>query len=354
MTAARNVLEHRNAGARQYRNMLLFLAADQRRLEELERGVAEHLAWTDIFGHWEELGLDAFGRNQAESKAGEAAGTVTTRIAETYHWALVPHQPSPTGPIEWETTKTDGQDGIALRASRRLLNAGSFVTAYAAELLRALLDDDDRLAALWVGGHVSVNEVWDAFARYIYLPRLRDIGALSGTAAGGSNSITWEQHGFAVADSFDAKTGRYIALVTGGIADHVTGTTLIVRPDLAIEQVSGDAAAAGAIDIAEIVKPGNQLASGTVPGPDGQRPIEDDRLRRFYAMVRLDPERYQRDFAKIAQEIVTNLAGQLGTEVELTLEILATNEAGFPDALLRTVNENARTLKLDQFGFERE
>ena len=94
--------------------MLVFLAADQRRLEELERGVAELLAWSDIHGRWEELGLDAFGRNQADSKKKDANQTVELRVAETYHWALVPNQPDPTGPIEWETARTDGQGGLAV------------------------------------------------------------------------------------------------------------------------------------------------------------------------------------------------------------------------------------------------
>jgi hypothetical protein len=69
--------------------------------------------------------------------------------------------------------------------------------------------------------------------------------------------------------------------------------------------------------------------------------------------VHLDPERYQRDFARLAQEIVANLAAHLGTEVELTLEVRATNDAGFPDGITRTVSENSRTLKLDQYGFEK-
>jgi hypothetical protein len=348
MLAARAMLEQRHSGARQFRNMLLFLAPDQRRLEELERGVAEHLAWSDIHDRWEELGLDAYGRNQAESKKGEADRAVSLRVVETYHWALVPHQPDPTGPIEWETTKTDGEGTLALRASRKLLNTGSFATAYAAELLRALLVDEDRLAALWVDGHVDVNDVWDAFARYVYLPRLRAMGALALTVANGPNSTTWEDHGFAVAEAFDEKTGRYVGLVAGGFADHVTGTTLVVRPDRAVAQVAADAAAVARRD-------GEGAASeesndGTTPEPV---PVEDGRLTRFYATVHLDPERYQRDFARIAQEIVANLAAHLGTEVELTLEVRATNDAGFPDGITRTVSENSRTLKLDQYGFEK-
>jgi predicted AAA+ superfamily ATPase len=349
MLAARAMLEQRHSGARQFRNMLLFLAPDQRRLEELERGVAEHLAWSNIHDRWEELGLDAYGRNQAESKRGEADRAVSLRVVETYHWAFVPHQPDPTGPIEWETTKTDGEGTLALRASRKLLNTGSFATAYAAELLRGLLVDEDRLAALWVDGHVNVNDVWDAFARYVYLPRLRAMGALALTVANGPNSITWEDHGFAVAEAFDEKTGRYVGLVGGGFAEHVSGTTLVVRPDRAAAQLAADAAVVVARRDSERVS-SEESDGDTTPEPV---PVEDGRLTRFYATVHLDPERYQRDFARIAQEIVANLAAHLGTEVELTLEVRATNDAGFPDGITRTVSENSRTLKLDQYGFEK-
>ena len=86
---------------------------------------------------------------------------------------------------------------------------------------------------------------------------------------------------------------------------------------------------------------------------DGEGPaLPDETLRRFYAVARLDPERYQRDFAKLAAEVIANLAGLLGTDVEISVEIKATNADGFPDHVTRTVTENARTLKLDSYGFE--
>ena len=74
----------------------------------------------------------------------------------------------------------------------------------------------------------------------------------------------------------------------------------------------------------------------------------------FYAVARLDPERYQRDFAKLAAEVIANLAGFLGTDIEISVEIKATNPEGFPDHVTRTVTENARTLRLDSYGFETE
>jgi predicted AAA+ superfamily ATPase len=358
MVAARSLLEQRGSAARQYRNMLVFLAPDQRRLPELEHGAAEYLAWSEIYARWEELGLDAFGRNQARSKQGEADQAVELRVGETYHWALVPHQPDPTGPIEWETTKTDGQGGLAVRASRKLVNSGALAVAYAAELLRGLLADGGPLAPLWAEGHVSVNQLWDAFARYPYLPRLRDVDTLARTVAQGPNSVTWEQHGFAVADSWDLRTERYVGLVTGEMAGHVSGITLAVRPNRAVAQIAAGAAEAAA----------SAVTSGSDGDADGGRadavtgttaanvphPVVDDELRRFYGVAHLDPERYQRDFSKLAQEIIANLAGHLGTEIEITVEVRATNDGGFPEGIVRTVSENASTLRLDEHGFESE
>ena len=86
---------------------------------------------------------------------------------------------------------------------------------------------------------------------------------------------------------------------------------------------------------------------------DGESPF--CRTRRFDVstpVARLDPERYQRDFAKLAAEVIANLAGLLGTDVEISVEVKATNAEGFPDHVTRTVTENARTLKLDSYGFE--
>ena len=56
----------------------------------------------------------------------------------------------------------------------------------------------------------------------------------------------------------------------------------------------------------------------------------------------------------IGQEVVAHLAGLVGSEVEVTLEIRARVDEGVPEKVVRTVTENARTLKFDNFGFEDE
>jgi hypothetical protein len=163
----------------------------------------------------------------------------------------------------------------------------------------------------------------------------------------GANPITWQITGFAVADAFDAGTSRYVGVSIHGDAANVIGTTLVVRPDVAASQLHDEEVVSAASDDRE------PEATPTLPDAH-ERLVEDDKLRRFYAVVRLDPERYQRDFSKLAAEVIANLAGLLGTNVEISVEVKATNADGFPEHVTRTVTENARTLKLDSYGFETE
>jgi len=347
LAAARGILDQRGSGQRLYRNMLNFLAPDLKRLEELERGSAEFLAWKEIDDRWEELNLDVFQKRQAGSKRGDAQRGVDSLLSETYHWCLVPHQPDPTGPVEWESIKADGQGSLAERASRKLVNSGSLGAAYPSELLRGLLTGSGVLSSMWTDGYTTVNALWDAFARYPYLPRLKNLETLCATVREGANPITWQITGFAVADAFDAGTSRYVGVSIHGDAANVIGTTLVVRPDVAASQLHDEEVVSAASDDRE------PEATPTLPDAH-ERLVEDDKLRRFYAVVRLDPERYQRDFSKLAAEVIANLAGLLGTNVEISVEVKATNADGFPEHVTRTVTENARTLKLDSYGFETE
>jgi predicted AAA+ superfamily ATPase len=346
MTSAREILDQRASGQRLYRNMLVFLAPDLTRLEELERGSAEYLAWKEIDDRRAELNLDVFQTNQARAKRSDADRAVDLRLIETYHWCLVPHQPDPTGPIEWEMVKADGQGSLGARASRKLVNAGSLGIAYASELLRGLLNADGVLAPMWADGYTTVSALWDAFARYPYLPRLKNLETLCATARHGANPITWQTMGFALADSVDSTTGRFVALSTHGEGATVTGATLVVRPDAAGPQLSDETTEG-------VTRSGADDTSSALTLHDRDaEPAVVEALRRFYAVAKLDPERYQRDFAKLAAEVIANLAGLLGTDIEISVEVRATNPDGFPDHVTRTVTENARTLKLDSYGFE--
>jgi hypothetical protein len=109
--------------------------------------------------------------------------------------------------------------------------------------------------------------------------------------------------------------------------------------------------------------PGQEISGESgVTGPGAERdepaaPPEtgsDGNPKRFYGSVELDPLRVGRDASQIGEAIVQHLSGLVGANVEVRLEIQAEIPSGAPDEVVRTVTENARTLKFDQHGFEQD
>jgi hypothetical protein len=197
-----------------------------------------------------------------------------------------------------------------------------------------------------------VNRIWDTLARYLYLPRLRDISVLLSTVSQGPANITWQQDGFATAEGWDETAGRYLGLSVGQHVLGVSGTTLIVMPIVAAIQLEAEAgqphgpAPGGAEQPPEGITPAGPLPSAPGAEPGAQQ------LQRFFGVASLDPTRLNRDFGKVAQEVIQHLTSLMGTDVEVTVEIRATNSDGFPDATVRTVSENARTLRFTSHEFE--
>jgi hypothetical protein len=64
--------------------MLVFLAPDKARLEELRDAARSFLAWQSVVADHEELNLDAQQRRHAETQQRHFDETMTQRIGETY------------------------------------------------------------------------------------------------------------------------------------------------------------------------------------------------------------------------------------------------------------------------------
>ena len=100
---------------------------------------------------------------------------------------------------------------------------------------------------LWDGSdksHVSIADLVDYFAKYLYLPRLKVPGLLLNAIQDGLKLLTWNQDSFAYADSYDESAKRYRGLVCGRL--HSLGTDisdgLVVRSDVALSQLKSESA----------------------------------------------------------------------------------------------------------------
>jgi predicted AAA+ superfamily ATPase len=339
--AARQILETRGNTPRLYRNTLVFLAADRVRLQDLEEAVRKYLAWTSIVAEKEVLNLDPHQARQAETQKQAADGAVIARLPETYHWLLVPEQATPQAPVSWQAVRLTGSDALAVRASKKLRSDELLISSLGSTILRKLLDD----IPLWRGDHISIRQLADDFARYLYLPRIAGPAVLAQSIRDGLALLTWQNDTFGYAESYDETALRYRGLRCGqAVGISPDSTSLLVKTAVAIRQLDKEVPPPPP-------KPGGKDDIET--GADPQPPIPPvPQLRRFHGSVRVDSARVGRDAGRIADEVIAHLAGQMGAEVTVTIEIEARLPGGATDQLVRTVTENSRTLKFDDHGFE--
>jgi hypothetical protein len=367
---AEKFLAERGTSPRRNKNTLVFLAADNTRFKDLDQAVRQLLAWRSIEAERDTLNLDPSQAKQATHKRTQAEEAVKQRIPETYTWLLVPEQLDPQGEVTWEELRLQGQDSLAVRASRKLRNDELLVTDLSGTVLRRWLDK----IPLWREDHISVRQLADYFAQYLYLPRLKNTNVLVEAIQNGAALLTWEAETFAYAEGYDAGSGRYRGLRTGTVSRVIPdGESVIVKPSAARRQLDIDAAkererhdplnypssnvsdATGTPGIAEGISGGQPSLFGHDPGPSGPgtapAPAEPC-LRRFYGAKQLDATRMSRDADVIAAEVVQHLASLMGARVRITIEIEADLPNGAPDQVVRTVTENCRTLRFETAGFE--
>jgi predicted AAA+ superfamily ATPase len=354
-TKAQEILESRGSAPRLFRNTLIFLAVDKTRLQDLDEAVRYYLAWESIVEEHEGLNLDPHQVKQAESQCKVAESTVTIRIPEAYQWLLVPTQATPQSDIEWQASRLTGQETLAERASKKI-RGDLLYTSFAPTLLRIELDR----VPLWREGHVSIKQLAEDFARYIYLPRLRDMAILIAAIQDGVKLITWEQDSFAFAESYDTESGRYRGLrqCQSITVKGVDAPGLLVHPEVARKQLD-----------AETTKQdspkgtGSETTDTTQEGvgkkaESGESGDSTDTSyagpKRFHGSVELDSTRVGRDAGRIADEIISHLSSLVGAKVQVTLDIEAEIADGAPENVVRIVTENSQTLRFTSHGFEKE
>lgn len=345
---AREILDSRGNSPRIYRNALVFLAADKSAFDNLKGAIARYLAWESILHDKMPLNLDPHQVKQAEKQLEASNKQVDAQIPEAYQWALVPVQAGQQSQMTWQPIKVTGSEPLAERVSKRLVKEELLITVFAGTRLRMELDR----VPLWRGDHVTVSQLAEDFAKYTYLPRLVDGRVLAGAVQNGVGLLTWGRETFAYADSYDEASLRYRGLKGGqnlSLGGDAQG--VVVKPEVALAQM----------EMERVVTPKGEASApvgGGVTTPESGEevppPHKTVRPTRFHGTVSLDPTRVGRDASRIAEEVIVHLAGLVGTDVRVSLEISAEIPEGTPENVVRTVTENARVLKFGSHGFEVE
>jgi hypothetical protein len=368
--AAKETLAKRGSSPRIQKNTLVFLAPDRQRLGDLEDRVRQYLAWSSIESEVEALNLAPVAARQAQTKRKEAETSVAAQIGETWTWCLVPEQPDPMGGVEWSEIRANGQDALAVRASKKLINEELLFPVLGPARLKMELDRN-----LWKEeDHVGVKRLLGYFSSFLYLPRLKNSDVLLKAIQDGISTAASSTE-FAYAEGYDEEAGTYIGLrVGGGGSVSMDSSSLLVKPEVAQRQLDekerkreeeerkrgeregrgdgGDGAGAGGG-----TDGGGFVDGGGTDTEDEERDNDDEKIllpNRVYVSGTMDPDRVGRDAGEIADEILSHLSALSGSKLKVSIEIEAEVPEGVPEDVKRTVSENAATLKLDSWEFDRE
>ncbi|MEQ8673634.1 MAG: DUF499 domain-containing protein [Aggregatilineales bacterium] len=337
---AMEILENRGNAPRLYRNMLVFIAPDVVNGAAWESALRDYLAWKSIGDEAEPLNLDAQQRKQVEHAIKRTEETLLVRLQETYSWLIVPSQPDPTGPIDYQAHRISGSDSFYDRAARKLRQSELLISRWSPDNLRMEMD-----RYLWRDlPHLGIKQLWEYLARYCYLPRLYNEEVLVDAIRDGVERSD-APFGYA---TMVTPENTYKGLAFGqNTSIYFDDSAVLVQPDIALEQLQAMQEAREAIQSQPKIEP--------KPFDNTSEPIEPPQPRlttRYHGTASLDPQRINREMGTIVEEIIQRLTSLTGTDVEITVEISANRPAGFDDATIRTINENSRTLKFRNHGFE--
>jgi len=357
------ILNTKGASPRYCKNLLLFLVPDKSKLTLLEQNLCQFLAWDSIVRDKELLNLDPFQGKQANTKREQTNDLVDNLLKEAYQWLLVPtHRANASDPkqqTDWTEVRLQGQDSPVLRASRKAVHEEYLIVTYAANRLRMEALDP----YLWrESDHIDTKRLWSYLSNYLYLPRLSSEQVLLQAIQQGVTALLWSEN-FAYATGWDEAKGRYLGLKAGH-NDPFTATlssqNLLVKPEVAQRQLDTDEAARKQSEDEKKNEPVSDSGAdgrGDRTDPPGDtKPVTltpTKQVNRFYGAVKVNPTRLIKDVGQIADEVLQHL-NSLNAEIEVTVEIQVKTPDGVPDAVVRTITENCRTLKFTSYEFEED
>jgi len=344
---ARDILTKRGATPRVWRNTLVFLCADARRLDDLKDAVRWNRAWDSIVKDVQRLDLKQSDEATAKEKLLEAGETITTRLRECWCYLLYPRQDDARAEVEWVARKIPAQDGLLSTASKSLEKDEGLLT----ELGPTRLDRDLQRHKIWKGKpHLPLKDLWDHLNRYTWLPRLQHRSVLVKAVQAAVSQVI--PGPFAYAGRFDESTGTYPGLLIEAAANApvvIDSESVIVTPDVAERHRPAPRPTSGGEDPAGQDTTNGTGKDGTAKGDTGKGNTDSpdpEKLppTRFTGTVSISAERPARDMNRIVDEIVDHLKTQPSARISLRLEIDADLPDGMDPAKVRTLRENATTL----------
>ncbi|MDP9888288.1 DUF499 domain-containing protein [Pseudarthrobacter enclensis] len=363
LTFAQDVYEHRGSANRQHRNTVVFLAPDENEYSSLDTAVRDFIAWRDISGQIDDLGLTRQQETQVKARLAESRRAVDLRLSGTYLWALAPEIHEGHA-VQWSKQKIgSGSESLTSRTGAALIRYDALRVVNAPAAIRQALDG--RLRARWNEGRISVGELWGYYTQYAYLRRIRDRSVLETGVRDVLELPTWTTEGFALAEGYDEVSGDFFGLtmpMSNDTFGTITDSTLLVDPRLAEKQREREKAKERASTNEPEDDPTRGRGGGGAKVPGTRLPWEElepatrERAKnvRFTGTFYARAEAIRADLLRVYDEVLSHLATAPETDIEVSVEVIANRAMGFDADTVRVVRENAAQLKFESAKFEDE
>ena len=350
--AINDALKRCGSGQRNFRNTLIFVAADEQGLKACQDISRKYLAWKSIVED-EQIAKSLTGEQKinANKRMVQAEEALRQRIRGAWSHVLYPITTTDNGDggsgaakgytLEHlsVTNRAPGR-AIAPHLYEKLRTNSVIITELGPDTLMSEINNNE----IWKKSkpHLEVGKLLDWFASYTYLPRLRDGVVLTDAI---EKLIEKMDSPIVFAERYDEQSQEYQGISSLPNKQRLLEGLLVWR-DALPEKKEETTPATSTETESDKPKEGEDT-----PPPSADTP---PLLRRFYGTVSLGVENPEIQIARITKEILHELQGPEGANIELKLEIHATAPNGYSEDIVDVVRSNARALKLDEIGFEEE
>ena len=234
MAYAREAMERRGPGQRQYRNALVFVAPDASKIDAARENARRERAWRSIVDDVDlRQQLTQAQTSEAEREARRSRDALQQSVRSAWVQVLHPGPPD-------ETTGDGGVGAGYVMRCTRLVNRGGAKSVTQTVWDKVSTDGTlfdqigpenlaRSLEPIWPSdrNHLAIATIRDWVASYVYMPRLRDETTLDGAVQRLVEDMAFD---YAFATAFDEETGTYANVVDGALVlPDRFGEGLLVR-----------------------------------------------------------------------------------------------------------------------------
>ena len=341
VTVARNFLDNRGTVTRRWQNMLVFLAADTKKLDELKDAVRNLKAWLKVKAETRDWNLTASQGDEVTENIKSSKENFAEKLSQAYCRLIYPVSDDSKTlnlPLRVEKFDCTNEENIS-EASAELADEEKLLNSLGNGALKRLLDD-----FIWQDGNkVNVKKLWEYFAKFCYMPRLVDETVLFGAICNGVKEKT-----FGLSPDEEISDVEFDAI----ISRQISPTSFLIKAEVA--QAFVDAKKPVPEEISEHGTDEIELEPPITRDEMPPLPKPDPLPKNFSMEAKLDNIRYGRQM----KNLVDDVAGLLMSEYpNAQTSIRVTIKVSVPDGVSKDmqdiIKDNCSKFGVTDFRFER-